>query len=111
MSTQIIGENLMKTKILSVILSAIILSTSAAILVGCGDEKESVAKIATSDGAATKIETVTEVATDEQGSTQIVEETRVIEETTTTNFIFYQTPLFIRVFEDFIFDFTPLYAI
>ena len=85
MSTQIIGENLMKTKILSVILSAIILSTSAAILVGCGDEKESVAKIATSDGAATKIETVTEVATDEQGSTQIVEETRVIEETTATN--------------------------
>ena len=85
MSTQIIGENLMKTKILSVILSAIILLTSAAILVGCGDEKESVAKIATSDGAATKIETVTEVATDEQGSTQIVEETRVIEETTTTN--------------------------
>ena len=75
----------MKTKILSVILSAIILLTSAAILVGCGDEKESVAKIATSDGAATKIETVTEVATDEQGSTQIVEETRVIEETTATN--------------------------
>ena len=75
----------MKTKILSAILSAIILLTSAAILVGCGDEKESVAKIATSDGAATKIETVTEVATDEQGSTQIVEETRVIEETTATN--------------------------
>ena len=75
----------MKTKILSAILSAIILSTSAALLVGCGDEKESVAKIATSDEAATKIETVTEVATDEQGSTQIVEETRVIEETTATN--------------------------
>ncbi len=75
----------MKTKILSVILSAIILSTSAATLTGCGGEKESVAKIATSDEAATKIETVTEVATDEQGSTQIVEETKVIEETTTTN--------------------------
>ena len=75
----------MKTKFLSVILSAIILSTSAAILTGCGGEKESVAKIATSDEAATKIETVTEVATDEQGSTQIVEETKVIEETTTTN--------------------------
>ena len=75
----------MKTKLLSAILSAIILLTSAAILVGCGDKKESVAKIATSDEAATKIETVTEVATDEQGSTQIVEETRVIEETTATN--------------------------
>ena len=73
----------MKTKILSVILSAIILSTSAATLTGCGGEKESVAKIATSDEAATKIETVTEVATDEQGSTQIVEETKVIEDTTT----------------------------
>ena len=85
MSTQIIGENLMKTKILSAILSAIILLTSAAILVGCGDKKESVAKIATSDEAATKIETVTEIATDEQGSTQIVEETRVIEEITATN--------------------------
>ena len=75
----------MKTKILSVILSAIILSTSAAILTGCGGEKESVAKIATSDEAATKIETVTEVATDEQGSTQIVEETKVIEDTTTNS--------------------------
>ncbi len=65
----------MKTKILSAILSAIILLTSAAILVGCGGEK----------APAAKIETVTEVATDEQGSTQIVEETRVIEETTATN--------------------------
>ena len=75
----------MKTKILSVILSAIILSTSAATLTGCEGEKESVAKIATSDEAATKIETVTEVATDEQGSTQIVEETKVIEDTTTNS--------------------------
>ena len=65
----------MNTKILSAILSAIILSTSAATLTGCGGEK----------APAAKIETVTEVATDEQGSTQIVEETRVIEETTATN--------------------------